>query len=68
MKKKVQKVTPEVLSNLLESYHDLQMRYEGMKNYNKREIIHDYFYKYVDRATEDFMRPFILDLTANHIE
>ena len=59
----VLKVTPSALSGLLERYHDLQMRYEGMKDYKKREIIHDYFYKFVDRVTEDIMRPYILDLT-----
>ena len=59
---KVLKVNPSVLSDLLEDYHDLQMRYEGMKDYKKRHIIEDYFYKYVDRANDDFMRPLILDL------
>jgi len=59
---KVKKLTPEVLSGLLEDYHDLQMRYEGMKDYKKRPIIEDYFYKYIDRATDDIMRPYILDL------
>ena len=63
MKSEVRKVTPTVLSGLLEDYHDLQMRYEGMKNYKKFEIIEDYFFKYIDRATQDFMRPYILDLT-----
>ena len=62
--RKLKKVTPKVLSELLEDYHDLQMRYEGMKNYKKREIIEDYFYKFVDRATDDIMRPNILDLVA----
>ena len=62
IKHKVRKVTPEVLSELLEDYHDLQMRYEGMKDYKKRHIIADFFYKYVDRASQDFMRPNILDL------
>lgn len=60
--RKVLKVTPTVLSALLEDYHDLQMRYEGMKDYKKRHIIEDYFFKYVDRATNDFMRPSILEL------
>jgi len=60
--KKVLKLTPGNLSALLEDYHNLQMRYEGMKDYKKREIIEDYFYKYVDRATQDVMRPYILDL------
>ena len=63
--RKLKKVTPKVLSELLEDYHDLQMRYEGMKNYKNREIIEDYFYKFVDRATDDIMRPKILDLVAN---
>ena len=61
--RKVLRVTPAALSNLLEDYHDLQMRYEGMKDYKKRYIIENYFFKYVDRATDDAMRPFILDLT-----
>ncbi len=61
----VKHVTHTYLSELLEEYHDLQMRYEGMKNYKKQEIIEDYFYKYIDRATEDIMRPYILDLVGN---
>ena len=62
---KVRKVTPEVLSELLEDYHTLQMRYEGMKDYKKRYIIEDYFMKYIDRASQDIMRPYILDLVKN---
>ena len=61
--RKVRLVTPDVLSELLDDYHDLQMRYEGMKDYKKPEIIEDYFMKFVDQASEDLMRPFILDLT-----
>ena len=45
-------------------YHDLKVRYEGMKDYKKRYIIEDYFYKYIDRASQDFMRPYILDLVG----
>ncbi len=60
--RKVRRVTPKVLSELLEDYHDLQMRYEGMKDYKKRHIIEEYFFKYIDRATQDIMRPYILDL------
>lgn len=62
MGRKVLKVNPSVLSELLEDYHDLQMRYEGMKNYKKKEIIEDYFFKYIDRASQDVLRPNILDL------
>ena len=58
----VHRVTNEYLSHLLEDYHDLQMRYEGMKDYKKRYIIEDYFFKYIDRATDDVMHPNILDL------
>ena len=61
----VRHVTHSYLSELLSEYHDLQMRYEGMKNYKKQEIIEDYFYKFIDRATEDIMRPYILDLVGN---
>ena len=61
----VRHVTHSYLSELLSEYHDLQMRYEGMKDYKKQEIIEDYFYKFIDRATEDIMRPYILDLVGN---
>lgn len=59
---KIKRVTHNYLSKLLEDYHDLQMRYEGMKDYKKRHIIEDYFFKYIDRSTDDFMKPFILDI------
>lgn len=59
---RVERVTSSYLSRLLEDYHDLQMRYEGMKDYKKQYIIDDYFYKFIDRASDDFMRPYILDL------
>ena len=38
------------------------MRYEGMKDYKKREIMLDYFFKYIERANQDVMKPYILDL------
>ena len=60
--KRVKRVTSSYLSHLLEDYHDLQMRYEGMKDYKKRYMIEEFFLKYVDRASEDFLRPDILDL------
>ena len=37
------KVDSNVLSGLLEDYHDMQMRYEGMKDYKKYHIISDFF-------------------------
>ena len=60
----VKHVTHSYLSELLTDYHDLKVRYEGMKDYKKRYIIEDYFYKYIDRASLDFMRPYILDLVG----
>lgn len=60
--KEVIKITPSSLSELLEDYHDLQMRYEGMKDYKKRDIMMDYFFKYIDRAQQDCMKPYILDV------
>ena len=59
--KNVKKVTHNYLSKLLEDYHDLKVRYEGMKDYKKREIIEYFFFEYVNRATQDFMRPSITE-------
>lgn len=61
---KVKRVTHSYLSELLEDYHDLQMRYEGMKDFKKREIIEDYYFKYIERARGDVMHPYILDLVS----
>lgn len=58
----VNQVTHKYLSHLLEQYPDLKVRYEGMKNYKDPDVIEDYFFKYIDRATEDIMRPYIVDL------
>ncbi len=58
----VNRLTHSYLSELLEKYHDLQMRYEGMKDYKKSYMIEEFFYKFIDRATEDPMQPYILDL------
>ena len=60
--RELRKVSSSVLSDLLEDYHDLQMRYEGMKDYKKKYMIEEFFMKYVDRASQDFMRPYIVDL------
>ena len=60
--RELRKVSSSVLSELLEDYHDLQMRYEGMKDYKKKYMIEEFFMRYVDRASQDFMRPYIIDL------
>lgn len=60
--RKVLRIDSEKLSALLADYPDLRMRYEGMNDYKKTSIINDYFLKFVDRATEDPMRPDILKL------
>ena len=57
----VKRVTHNYLSKLLEDYHDLQVRYEGMKDYKKRDIIEYFFMEYVNRASQDFMRPSITE-------
>ena len=62
--KTIHKVTHKYLSELLEDYHDLQMRYEGMKDYKKSEIIDYFFMKYIERVTADDMRPYITDFTG----
>ena len=59
---KVNRLTHSYLSELLENYHDLQMCYEGMKDYKKSYMIEEFFFKFIDRATEDVMQPYILDL------
>ena len=51
-------------SELLTDFHDLKVRYEGMKDYKKQYVIEDYFYKYIDRASNDVMHPYILDLVG----
>ena len=57
----VKRVTSSVLSSLLEDYHDLKMRYEGMKDYKKRPIIEYFFLKYIERASQDLQRPSIFN-------
>lgn len=59
---KVIKIDEKTLNALLADYNDLRMRFESMKNNKKSSIINDYFFKYVDRANEDCMRPYILDI------
>ena len=61
-RRKVLKVDSKVLSALLVDYPDLQMRFEGMHDNGKTSIINDYFFQYVDRASDDPMRPYILDM------
>ena len=58
----MRKVTYRYLSELLEDYHDLQMRFEGMKDYKKRYMVEEFFFNYIERATDDVLRPYILDL------
>ena len=62
--RKVERVNHKYLSKLLEDYHDLKMRYEGMKDYKKPHIIEEFLFQYIDRASEDILRPSIPDLIA----
>lgn len=63
---KVIKVNEKTLSALLADYHDLSMRYEGMKDNDRSSIINDYFYKYLDRVADDVLRPYILDVLEDN--
>ena len=63
--KRIERVTHNYLSQLLDNYHDLLMRYEGMRDYKKSYMIEDYFFKFIDRYTEDPMTPYIVDLVDN---
>lgn len=61
-KRRVSKVTPKVLKELLAFYPDLLKRYESMRDYKSPIMIEDYFIEYVKRVTNDETRPYILDL------
>ena len=58
----VKKVCRKYLLGLLTDYPDLKMRYEGMKDNKKHQILVDFFFEYIDRASDDLMRPCIVDL------
>jgi len=60
--KTVTKVTHKTLPSILNDYHDLKMRYEGMKDYKKREIVQDYYLQYIERLTQDPTKPDIIEL------
>lgn len=62
--RKIDRVTHKYMSKLLADYHDLQMRYEGMKDYKKPHVIQEFLFRYIDRASEDVTRPSIPDLIA----
>jgi len=59
--KKIERVNSKYLSRLLGDYHDLLMRYEGMRDYKKQYVIDEFFFEFVDRAAVDVMRPSILN-------
>ena len=64
-KRTINKVTHKFMSELLNDYRDLQMRYEGMKDYKKNEIIEYFYYKYIDRVDTDDSKPYILDIEGS---
>lgn len=63
--RKVERVTHSYMSALLKDYHDLQMRYEGMKDYKKPYMIEEYLFQYINRASQDVMLPTIVDLMCS---
>lgn len=46
----------------------LKMCFEGMRDYKNPEIIEDYFYRYIDRISQDDSRPRILDFNPSTID
>lgn len=61
---RIKRVTHKYLSELLEDYHDLQMRFEGMKDYKKRPVIEYFFTKFIERVSADDMHPDITVFTG----
>jgi len=61
-KRLVQKVTPSSLPELLRPYHDLLMRYEGLRDRKKQHVIKEFYFEYIDRVTQDDSRPAIIEL------
>lgn len=59
---RVSKLDAKSLSALLTDYPDLRMRYESMKDNDRTAIINDFFNQYIERANNDDLRPYILDL------
>lgn len=57
----VYKIDHKRLSQLLEPYHDLKVRYEGMKDYKKRYMIKYFFMQYVNRLNDDPSVPYLID-------
>lgn len=49
-------ISRKTLPQLLSPYHDLLMRYQGMKNYKKQSVVNYFFNEWVQRATAD---PFV---------
>lgn len=57
--KRVDKITPEKLSDLLSFYPDLRRRYEGMYDYQWQYVITDFFLQYVKRINDDPNVPYL---------
>lgn len=57
---RVYKVDHKRLSKLLEPYHDLKVRYEGMKDYKKPYMIRTFFLEYINRLNDDPTVPFLI--------
>ena len=56
----VYKLDHKRMSKLLEPYHDLKVRYEGMKDFKKQYIIRYFFMEYVNRLNDDPSVPYLL--------
>ena len=60
--RKVLTVNHKTLRALLNDYPDLRMRFDGMKDNKSSRIVDEFFFRYIDRASQDITRPYILDL------
>lgn len=61
-RRKVFRIDDKKLSILLADYPNLKMSFEGMVERKKTSVINHFFFRYVDRATDDLTRPEILEL------
>ena len=59
--KRVDQIDHKLLSQLLGDYHDLQMRYEGMKDYKETYMINTFFLDYVNRIMRDPEVPYLIE-------
>ena len=63
--RKVLTVNHKTLRTLLNDYSDLRMQYDSMKDNKSSVIVDEFFFRYIDRVSQDISRPDILDLIGD---